>query len=139
MYATTVEAEQIVRKMESYGVQCDGEVVGHEYHEQVSYDSQMTLGEFVRAGGRITRVRILTGNWGGRKMADVSYIHGVLPSGKIVPIHEDYPSGVFFYAQRGIPGSGMKAQFIEWAKEHKVFAKGCGLLDEGNWSVLHGS
>lgn len=132
MYATTNAAQDLVNKLTAYGVRCDGEVVTHEYHEQVSYDNQMTLGELVAKGGRVTRVRILTDNWGGQKMADISYIHGTLPSGQIVPLYVQAGSGPLWGPK------GLKAQFITWAKEEGVYAKGCGLLDESNWSVLHG-
>lgn len=133
MYANTVEAQKVVDRMHAYGVQATGEVVTQEYHSQVDYADQMTLGDLVRAGGKVTRVRILTGNWGGIKMADISYIHGTLPSGKIVPLYVDVHTTTLWGKQ------GVKAQFIEWAKRERVFAKGCGLLDEqGTWAVLHG-
>lgn len=134
MYANTAEAQNIVDRMHAYGVQATGEVVGFEYHSTVDHDQTMTLGALAKAGGKVTRVRLLTGNWGGKRFADVSYIHGRLPNGQIVPLHADYPSGFPLYGPQGA-----KASFIEWAKEHKVFAKGIGLLDESNWSVLHGS
>lgn len=128
MYANTNEAQQVVNRMQAYGVRATGEVVTQEYHQGISYDDQMTLGELVRKGGRVTRVRLLTERWPSGRMADISYIHGTLPSGKVVPLYVDAESG---------PLRGMKASFIEWAKREGVFAKGCGLLDEANWSVLY--
>ena len=131
MYATSAEAERLVERLQSYGVHADGEVVGAEYHSGVSYDNQMTLGQLVRAGGRVTRVRLLTENWGGRRMADISYIHGTLPDGTVVPLYIDASGGPLYGPQ------GMKHEFVEWAKREGVFAKTCGLLDEENWSVLY--
>ena len=119
---------------ERYGVdETNGLMDGHAYHAGVDYADQMTLGEFAKAGGKITRVRILTGSWGGVRMADISYIHGVLPSGKTVPLRVGVGNGTPMWGPRGL-----KAQFIAWGKEEGVFAKGIGLLDEANWSVLNG-
>lgn len=134
MYATTAAAEALVNRMSAYGVQASGEVVTAEYHDGVSYDNEMTLGQVAKAGGRITRVRILTGNWGGRRFGDISYVHATLPNGTTVPVRIGVDNGIPLYGPRGL-----KATFIAWAKEEGVFAKGIGLLDEGNWSVLHGS
>lgn len=130
MYATTPDAQAVVDKMQAYGVQADGEVVSSSYHDQVDYANQMSLGELIAAGGKVTRVRLLTEVWPGRgRMADISYIHGALPDGTVVPLH------------LGTLNSGgllreLKGDFIEWAKVEGVFAKTSGLLDEGNWSVL---
>ena len=119
---------------EKYGVQeSNGLVDGATYHAGVDYSDEITLAELQRRGGKISRVRILTGNWGGQKMADVSYIHATLPSGQVVPVNVTGDvMGVPLWGPRG-----MKARFIEWAKEEGVFAKGIGLLDEANWSILH--
>lgn len=132
MYATTAAAQDLVNKLQSYGVQATGEVVTAEYHDQVSYDNQVTLGELVKGGGRVTRVRILTDNWGGQRMADISYIHGTMADGTIVPLYVEVGSGPLWGPK------GLKSQFIDWAKREGVYAKGCGLIDEGNWSVLNG-
>ena len=117
---------------ERYGVnETNGLIDGHAYHAGVSYDDEVTLAELARRGGKITRIRILTGSWGGVKMADISYIHGEV-DGKTVPVR---------VAVSGTPlwgPQGLKAQFIAWGKEEGVFAKGIGLLDEANWSILHG-
>ncbi len=119
---------------ERYGVdETNGLIDGHAYHAGVSYDDEVTLAELARRGGKISRVRILTGSWGGVRMADISYIHGVLPSGKTVPVRVAVENGTPLWGPRGL-----KAQFIAWGKEEGVFAKGIGLLDEANWSVLNG-
>lgn len=128
MYANTASAQQVVDKLQTYGVRCDGEVVSHEYHDQVSYDNQMTLGELVRQGGKVTRVRLLTERWPSGRMADISYIHGTLPNGTVVPLYVDVVTSTL---------RGVKGDFIEWAKREGVYAKACGLLDESNWSVLY--
>lgn len=101
---------------------------GAAYHESVDYADAMTLGQVAEAKGRITRVRILGGGPSDGFMADISYIHATLPSGKVVPLHQDYPMC--------FPIRKAKAELIAWAKQYGVFAKGLGLLDEGNWSVL---
>jgi hypothetical protein len=130
MYANTPAATAVLDKMVAYGVRASGEVVSSDYHDGVSYDEEMTLGELVRNGGKISRVRLLTDVWPGRgRIADVSYIHGMLPSGKIVPIRVELEPGIMMRE--------LKGRMIDWAKEHKVFAKGCGLLDESTWSVLY--
>lgn len=119
---------------EKYGVvETNPLVSGHEYHASVDYADEITLAEVARRGGRISRVRVLTGSWAGQKMADVSYIHAVLPSGKIVPVNVTGDlQGVPLWGPKGL-----KSQLIAWAREEGVFAKALGLLDEGNWSVLH--
>lgn len=132
MYGNTPSTQALVEKLQGYGVVATGEVVDHEYHSQVSYDNLMSLRELSDKGGRITRVRLLTESWAGTRMADISYIHGQLPDGTIVPVrHDEAGSGPLWGPK------GMKAQFIEWAKSQGVFAKGLGLLDENNWSVLY--
>lgn len=119
---------------EKYGVvETNGLENGHEYHAGVSYADELTLAEVARRGGRISRLRVLTGFWAGVKMADVSYIHAVLPSGQIVPVRV---TGTL----QGVPlwgPKGLKSNLIAWAREEGVYAKALGLLDEGNWSVLH--
>jgi hypothetical protein len=129
MYANTASAQQVVDRLQAYGVQCDGEVVSSEYHDGVSYDNQMTLGELVRQGGKVSRLRLLTEVWPGRgRMVDISYAHGTLPNGQIVPLYINCETGSM---------RELKGDLIEWAKREGVYAKGCGLLDESNWSVLY--
>ncbi len=109
-------------------METNGLLDGAAYHAEVSYEDEMTLGEFARAGGKITRLRILGGGRDDGFYCDISYVHGVLPDGKIVPLHQDFPMC--------FPVRETKKHLIEWAKEHKVYAVGVGLLDEGNWSTL---
>lgn len=124
MYATTASAQAIVDRMEAYGVQATGEVVTSEYHDQVSYTDEMTLAQVAKAGGKITRLRVLREG----RYCDISYCHATLPGGKIVPVRVTGGIGHLFY--------GLKGSLIEWAKEEGVYAKGLGLLDESNWAVL---
>ena len=106
----------------------NGLIDGAAYHEEVDYSILYTLAMVKDEGGRISRVRLLTERWPAGRMADVSYIHATLPSGKIVPVQVG-ASSTFLWK--------MKGEFIEWAKREGVFAKSIGLLDEANWSVMY--
>jgi hypothetical protein len=100
--------------------------VTNEYHQQVE-STTMTLDEVARHGGTVTRIRLL-GEAGYR---DISYIHATLADGRIVRVDLRHcPSTTL------IPANRVKSTFIEWARAEHVYAKGLGLLDEGNWSVL---
>lgn len=128
--------------------------VDNTYHDQVE-NVDMTLREVQAAGGTITRVRLLAEM--GRR--DISYIHATLPGsrrgcaghqladggpspvcgecntktrGRIVRVNLNQCPGTTL-----IPANRVKSTFIEWAKAEGVYAKGLGLLDEANWSVLH--
>lgn len=107
----------------------NGLVDGAAYHATVDYSRFYSLAEIKEAGGKITRVRLLTENIGGRRLADVSYINATLPDGSVVNV------------QNGIdnltPLREMKGQMLNWAKREGVYAKGLGLLDEANWSVMY--
>lgn len=109
----------------------NGLINGHEYHGQVDYSRTYTLADLHAEGGKITRVRLLTERWPSGRMADVSYIHAELPGGKIVPVNVGIDSGDLYGPK------GVKARMIQWGKREGVFAKGIGLLDEGNWSVMY--
>lgn len=106
---------------------------GHYYSDE-NWDrtQDYTLAELAAAGGKVTRVRLLTEVWPGMgRVADISYIHGEV-NGKLVQINLSNCDGVI-----GTMLRDMKKEFIAWAKREKVFAKGLGLLDEGNWSVVY--
>lgn len=126
-YSTQTAAER-------YGVdESNGLIDGAAYHESVSHEEYYNLARLAAEGGKISRLRILTGMWAGRKMADVSYCHGTLPSGQVVSISVNGDvMGVPLWGK-----NGLKSKLIEWAKEEGVYAKGLGLLDESNWSVLN--
>lgn len=107
----------------------NGLINGHVYHGEVDYSELYTLSMVAEARGKISRVRLLTERWPSGRFADVSYIHATLPSGKIVPVQVGMDNL--------LPLNKVKGAMIEWAKREGVFAKGLGLLDEGNWSVLY--
>lgn len=112
-----------------YGVdQTNGLEDGQAYHAEVIHDD-ISLAEVAKRGGRITRVRVLAEVRSGLGwVCDISYIHATLADGST---HSVRMSGRHGHLLRKLKGD-----FIEWAKEEGVYAKGLGLLDEGNWSVL---
>ena len=124
------DVQELVDRMDRYGVSYEGEVVTERYHSEVS-DRWMTLAEVSAEGGKISRLRMLA-EWipGRGRCVDISYIHATLPSGQIVHVHEDLSQGYLIRVR------DLKKTLVEWAKEHEVFAKGLGLLDESNWSTL---
>lgn len=116
----------------TYGVYQTGTAVDHTYHSEVDHSRDYTLSELAAAGGRVSRVRLLTDSSWGYKMADVSYIHCTLPDGSLHPVNLQGLKTSY-----GIPIRQIKGVFIEWAKAEGVYAKGLGLLDDGDvWSVL---
>lgn len=127
---TTIANATATTDRNLYGaVESNGLVDGNAYHNEVDYSVSYSLSELQKAGGKITRLRILTEYipHARMRMADVSYCHGTLPNGKIVPV-SIYVTGVNFFK--------LKGELIDIAKAEGVFAKGIGLLNEGNWSVL---
>lgn len=92
------------------------------------YKDQMvaaSLKEIATSGGRITRVRWL----GEGRIADLSYVHGVLGDGTKVFV-SDLPGAMLVRRWE------MKKVMVEWAKSVGVYGKGVGLLDDGVWSVM---
>lgn len=115
----------------AYGVQeSNGLESPNEYHDGVDYADQLSLKEVAEAGGKITRLRVLS-EWrpGGGSIKDVSYCHATLPDGKVVPVRIGWDL-------LGVPARKFKGELIAWATEEGVFAKSLGLLDESNWSQL---
>lgn len=106
----------------------NGLVDGAGYHASTDYSFTYDLAGVKAAGGRITRVRLLTERCGGQLLADVSYIHATLPDGTVVPVQSEIGHLT--------PYHRLKGEFIRWAKAQGVYAKGIGLLDEANWSTL---
>jgi hypothetical protein len=108
-----------------YGVHFEG------HQGYIPTTEAMSLGELSDAGGRVTKVRFIGGDYipGRGKCYDLSYTHGELPNGAQVRI-EHLPA-IFLTPRRALKG-----ELIRWAKDEKVFAKGLGMLDEGNWSIL---
>lgn len=116
----------------AYGVQESNYLVSpNEYHDAVDYSDQLSLAEVAAAGGKITRLRILSEWRGTYGIKDVSYCHATLPGGKVVPVRVDWDL-------LGIPAQKFMGELIAWAKDQGVFAKGLGLLDKSNWSELRG-
>jgi len=102
-----------------------------DYHKTIDYSDFHTLRALSDAGGHVSRIRVLADNWGGQGyMCDVSYVHGVLPNGQSVPIAVPLEAGSLYGPK------GLKSRLIDWAKDEGVYAKGLGMLDETNWSVL---
>ena len=85
----------------------------------------VALGDPRLAG--ITRLRLL-GDMGDPYM-DISYCYGVLKDG--TPVRVQVTCG-------SLRRKTIKADLIAWAREEHAYAKGLGLLDECNWSVLYG-
>lgn len=112
-------------RLASYGVHESGMPVGQEYHTGVDHSRRMTLKQVEQAGGKISRVRML--QEAGR--VDISYIHATLKDGSVVPVRITCNSHL-------IPRNKIMGEFIEWAKDEGVFAKGLGLLDQSVWSIL---
>lgn len=111
-----------------YGAhESNGLVNGNDYHAQVE-QSRFSLKEVADAGGKITRLRVLTERTFGGTFCDISYVHATLPDGKIVTV--DCP------VSNLTPRVKLTGELIAWAKAQGVFAKGIGLLDKGNWSIL---
>lgn len=106
----------------------NGLVDGAAYHASVDYTRTWSLAEVAEAKGQITRVRILTERTYSGTFCDISYIHASLPGGQTVNV------------QIGVgnltPLRSLKGEMIKWAQREGVFAKGLGLLNEGNWSML---
>lgn len=119
-------ATDIYTKLQSYGVAFEG-----EQGEYIAGEVDMTLAELAAQGGRIVRVRWIGGDYlpGRGKCYDLSYVQGELKDGRRVSL--THLPAAFLVPRRQIKGA-----LIEWAKEEKVFAKGLGLLDDGNFSIL---
>lgn len=91
-----------------------------EYH---TIDREpITLKELADAKGQITRVRMFRDHG----ITDVSYIYGELPNGAHVRI-SDLPDARYMLPVHLL---------LAWAKDEGVYAKGIGLLNSLNWSIL---
>lgn len=102
----------------------NGLLDGHAFHTAVDYTRQLSLAEVSDAKGHISRVRILAEG----PRCDISYIIATLPDGSMHPVRVNGNTSGYL--------RDLKRDFITWAKEERVFAKGLGLLDENNWSIL---
>lgn len=118
--------DDIYTKLHSYGVAFEGEQGPYVHTEEA-----MPLRELGARGGKIVRVRWIGGDYimGRGKCYDLSYVHGVLKDGTRVSITH-LPAAFL------VPRRELKKELIEWAREEGVYAKGLGLLDDGNFSIL---
>jgi hypothetical protein len=112
-------------RLAEYGVRFEG-----EQGPYVQTDDFMTLAELVARGGRIVRVRWIGGEYvpGRGRCYDLSYVHGEIGNARVSITH--LPAAFL------VPRRELKGEMIAWAKEEGVYAKGCGLLDSGNYSIL---
>lgn len=109
-----------------YGISLEGPQ-GH-----IPTEEFMSLGELSDAGGKVIKVRFIGGGEfvpGRGRCWDLSYVTGQLPDGTY--IHITHLPALFLAPRRT-----WKGELIAWAREEGVFAKGIGLLDEENYSVL---
>jgi len=115
----------IYAKLDSYGVSYEGEQGAY-----VPTEDYMTLNELAARGGRIVRVRWIGGDYvpGRGKCYDLSYVHGEVNGQRVSITH--LPAAFL------VPRRQIKGELIAWAKEEQVYAKGLGLLDDGNFSIL---
>lgn len=103
-----------------YGtIETNGLVNGTEYHaiERETVD-------WTEKGLTITRLRLLTDSC--VPFYDISYCDGMLDGQPVrveLPFHQ-------------VPKKNMTAFLINEAKKAGVFAKGLGILDKANWSIL---
>ena len=108
----------------AYGVDETNNIAFAAYnHNDVDYDEYVTLGDPRLKS--IDRLRLLTEP--GYPYYDISYCYGTLKDGRHVRL-----SG----CPASLPRRNLKGALIQWAKDEGVYAKGLGLLDEGNWSIL---
>jgi hypothetical protein len=112
-----------------YGVQESNPLPdgGHDWSlfEQDVY----SLNRLQAEGGKVVRLRMLTE--AGFPFLDISYCHGRLPNGRMV--HINITCG---QPRKGRNSEPYMSDLIAWAKAEGVYAKGLGLLDPGNWSIL---
>ena len=112
-----------------YGAIETNSLTDHDaYFTALSESVEMTLKGLSAAKGKVTRVRMLTEKRGPVRYADISYVHGVLPDGRMVRV-------ILTGESIGVPFGAMKGNLIRWAIEEGVYGKGIGLLD--NWSVMY--
>ena len=121
-----MDAMTYLDKMAAYGVHETNSIFDAAYtHEHVDYsegDVRLNDPRLVS----IDRLRLLTER--GYPFFDVSYCYGTLRDGRHVRV---------YLGDTRLPRKGTKGFLIELAREQGVYAKGLGLLDEGNWSILY--
>lgn len=110
-----------------YGVREDNNISTAAYdHSSVDYtvgDVPLSEPELVR----IDRIRLLTER--GYPLFDVSYVYGTLRDGRHVRVD---------LGNHQLPRKGLKRELVRLAQEAGRYAKGMGMLDDGNISILWG-
>lgn len=120
---TTNDAFDTIARLASYGVNETNNIALAAYdHTAITDDIQLGDDRLVK----IDRLRLLTER--GYPFYDVSYCYGTLRDGSHVRV---------YLGDTRLPRKGTKGYLIQLAKEAGVYAKGLGLLDEGNWSILY--
>lgn len=128
MTSMTDTQTDIHSRLDAYGVSYEGEQGAY-----VETEDEVTLSELAADGGKIVRVRWIGGDYipGRGKCYDLSYVHGTKADGTRVRLNLQGCD-----AWSLIPRREIKGALIAWAKNEGVYAKGLGLLDEGNFSIL---
>ena len=94
-------------------------------HENVDYDE----GDVPLSDPRLVRiVRLRLFREAGYPYLDISYCYGQLADGRYVRVDLE--------GRSRLPRYGTKRELIALARDAGRFAKGLGLLDETNWSIL---
>jgi len=110
----------------SYGAQQTNGLIDPTYHSRVDHSRTYLLSD--KEVVKIVRLRLIGYNPREFPMWDVSYCHGQLADGRIVPVDlGDYQLPPRY-----------KGRLIELAKEAGRYAKGMGLIDDGVISTLRG-
>ena len=113
-----------IARAQAYGVNETNPIwMSEATHENVDYSIHCTLGDARLK--RVVRLRLLTEP--GYPYFDVSYVYGQLHDGTYVRL-----SG----APTQLGRKTLKRDLIHWAREEGAWAKGLGLLDDCNWSIL---
>jgi hypothetical protein len=117
-------ADRSDRLARDYGVNESNPIWTSEAnHTNVDFDEHVTLGD--PRLERIVRLRLLTDP--GYPYFDISYCYGKLKDGRYVRIAN---------TPQHLRRRALKTDLIAWAKSEGVYAKGLGLLDDANWSIL---
>lgn len=108
-----------------YGVQESNGITGEVRAVREAIEETVNLTD--RRLARITRLRLVTDP--GFPAYDVSYCYGELKTGE--PVRVRLPHGQF-------PKRNLTGALIEMCKDAGVYAKGLGLLDPANVSIMAG-
>jgi hypothetical protein len=116
--------DRSIRIAQQYGVNETNPLWTSEAtHENVDFSIHVTLGSPEVA--RVVRLRLLTEP--GYPYFDISYCYVQLKDGRYARL-SDTPMS--------LGRKTLKRDLIAWAREEGAYAKGLGLLDDNNWSIL---